>query len=255
MTPRVSDEVLRRELSRLQQRIDVLETMVEDRSREVFLANQELREVNATLEQKVAERTAELSMSRDQLKASLDEQQEMQRVLLETSRKAGMAEVATTVLHNVGNVLNSVNVSADTVASLVRSSRGAGLRKAVDLLRAQPEPGRFLTEDARGKKLIEYLEVVAQTVDDERKRMIEEIDSLTKNIEHIKVIVTTQQSQQKERGGITERLSLPGLDEPSVQRATCAQGMRRTAPDDRAAIRAPTSCGDPHRGQRRRHSR
>jgi hypothetical protein len=30
---------------------------------------------------------------------------------VEVARKAGMAEVATGVLHNVGNVLNSINVS------------------------------------------------------------------------------------------------------------------------------------------------
>ena len=35
-----------------------------------------------------------------------------QRELIETSRLAGIAEVATGVLHNLGNALNSVNTSA-----------------------------------------------------------------------------------------------------------------------------------------------
>ncbi len=42
--------------------------------------------------------------------------------LVDASRLAGMAEVATGVLHNVGNVLNSVNVSAGIVAEKLRRS-------------------------------------------------------------------------------------------------------------------------------------
>src|SRR5208283_3543694 len=50
-----------------------------------------------------------------------------QQRLMSLSRQAGMAEVATGVLHNVGNVLNSVNVSANIVASKLRESRVGNL--------------------------------------------------------------------------------------------------------------------------------
>ncbi|MEK7677054.1 MAG: PAS domain S-box protein [Verrucomicrobiota bacterium] len=46
-----------------------------------------------------------------------------QKELLEVSRQAGMAEVATGVLHNVGNVLNSVNVSTTLVIDRLRHSK------------------------------------------------------------------------------------------------------------------------------------
>ena len=39
-----------------------------------------------------------------------------------------MAEVATNVLHNVGNILNSVNISASLVAERVRQIQGARRR-------------------------------------------------------------------------------------------------------------------------------
>src|SRR5512133_375193 len=45
------------------------------------------------------------------------------RKILETSRLAGMAEVATGVLHNVGNVLTSLNVSAGLVVEKLRRSK------------------------------------------------------------------------------------------------------------------------------------
>ena len=57
---------------------------------------------------------------------------ELERVhkeLMTASRQAGMAEVATNVLHNVGNILNSVNISASLVAERVRQSKAAGVSR------------------------------------------------------------------------------------------------------------------------------
>ena len=65
-------------------------------------------------------------------------QEELERVhrqLLEASRQAGMAEIATNVLHNVGNVLNSVNVSATVASDLAQQSKAAGLNRVVALMR------------------------------------------------------------------------------------------------------------------------
>ena len=108
------------------------------------------------------------------------------------SRKAGMADVATSVLHNVGNVLNSVNVSAGVVADLVRTSSRSGLGKSLALLNSQEAPGKFIDEDPRGRKLIPYLTAVDKALGDERDAMLRETASLAKNIEHIKSIVSQQ---------------------------------------------------------------
>ena len=80
-------------------------------------------------------------------------EEELERVhkqLLVASRQAGMAEVATSVLHNVGNVLNSVNVSASLVAERIKKSKGAGLARVAALLseHAHDLPA-FLTGSAR----------------------------------------------------------------------------------------------------------
>ena len=70
-----------------------------------------------------------------------------------------MAEVATGVLHNVGNVLNSLNVSSSIIASGLRQSKADSLAKLGELLRAHSdELGKFLTEDPKGKKAPEFLE-------------------------------------------------------------------------------------------------
>ena len=72
--------------------------------------------------------------------------------LLSISRQAGMAEVATGVLHNVGNVLNSVNVGANVLAEKLRTSRLVNLSKAVDLMRThEMDLAAFLTKDPKGR--------------------------------------------------------------------------------------------------------
>src|ERR1017187_10431622 len=57
--------------------------------------------------------------------------------LVEVSRRAGMAEVATSVLHNVGNVLNSVNICSTLLADRLKKSKVANLSKVFALLREQ----------------------------------------------------------------------------------------------------------------------
>ena len=47
---------------------------------------------------------------------------EAHRKLVDLSRTAGMAEVATSVLHNVGNVLNSANISIEVASTRVWAS-------------------------------------------------------------------------------------------------------------------------------------
>ena len=135
----------------------------------------------------------------------------MQQKLVESSRKAGMAEVATGVLHNVGNVLNSVNVSASVVVDKVRRSKAHGLAKVAELVGQHTQDlDKFITEDERGKNLPRFLATLAETVSDEQTVMLNELQSLTKNIEHIKTIVATQQSYAG-ASGLVESTSLNDL--------------------------------------------
>ena len=78
--------------------------------------------------------------------------------LLETSRLAGMTEIATNVLHNVGNILNSVNVSATLVARQHQESRAANLAKVAALLQEhEHDLGAFITSDPKGRQVPAYL--------------------------------------------------------------------------------------------------
>ncbi|MEO5961693.1 MAG: ATP-binding protein, partial [Opitutaceae bacterium] len=117
------------------------------------------------------------------------------RNLVDASRMAGMAEVATGVLHNVGNVLNSLNVSSNTIKMKVGHSKAASLGKLAALINEHAgNLGEFLTQDPRGLLVPKYLSGLADHSVQERDWLLQEIASMQKHIDHIKEIVAMQQS-------------------------------------------------------------
>ncbi|MFA6289773.1 MAG: PAS domain S-box protein [Opitutaceae bacterium] len=139
------------------------------------------------------------------------------RQLLDTSRQAGMAEVATGVLHNVGNVLNSVNVSATLVADQVRRSKSPNVGKLSDLLHQhRANLGDYLANDPKGKIIPAYLMTLKDELAKEQSTILAELDSLHKNIGHIKDIVAMQQSYAK-TSGVVETVSVPDLIEDALR--------------------------------------
>jgi signal transduction histidine kinase len=133
------------------------------------------------------------------------------------SRQAGMAEVATNVLHNVGNILNSVNISASLVAERVRQSKAAGVSRLAALLVEQgPRAGQFITDDERGRRIPDYLAALGEQLLTDQRMTLEEIASLRDNLEHIKDTVAMQQSYAK-LCGVTETVEVVDLVEDSLR--------------------------------------
>ena len=155
----------------------------------------------------------------DVTRQKLDAQQldKLNRQLMDTSHQAGMAEVATGVLHNVGNVLNSVSVSATLVADRLRRSKVANLCRATALLRERNgQLVEFLTADPKGKLLPEYLGTVADQLAVEQTKLIELMKSVSQHIQHIKEIVAMQQNYAKV-SGVYENLDVVGLVEDALR--------------------------------------
>jgi DNA-binding LacI/PurR family transcriptional regulator/signal transduction histidine kinase len=164
----------------------------------------------------LASANRDLEVSRNAAEAANAELKEAQTKLIETSRLAGMSEVATGILHNVGNVLNSVNVSAALVADQLRHSKVANVARACELLRAhETDLAAFLCGDPKGKMVIPYLTNLAEALASERSTMTAELVSLQKNIDHIKDIVSMQQSYAK-TSGVVETVSVSDLVEDAL---------------------------------------
>jgi PAS domain S-box-containing protein len=151
---------------------------------------------------------------RKQAEAKLDK---AHRELLEASRLTGRAEVATGVLHNVGNVLNSVNVSATLIADQVRKSKSGSLGKLAALLHEHAaDLGAFLTADPKGKQLPGYVGQLSDHLAGEQQTLLQEVEGLRKNVEHIKEIVAMQQNYAKV-SGVAEIVKVSELVEDALR--------------------------------------
>ena len=147
---------------------------------EQALLEQSYRDV----EIKVVERTQQLK--------------DAQADLVKVARAAGVAEIATSVLHNVGNVLNSVNVSANVVTERIRRSELPNLSRVGQILdEHQAHLSEFLSTDERGKLIPGFIRELAVCLDDEHRQVVSELGSLAAGIDHIKQIVAAQQTLAK----------------------------------------------------------
>ncbi|MEJ0091164.1 MAG: ATP-binding protein [Limisphaerales bacterium] len=159
-----------------------------------------------------------------ELRAEIEERKRMEiqvatthKELLVASRGAGMAEVATSVLHNVGNVLNSVNIASSCLADSLRKSKSVNLSKVVTLLDDHAEDlGAFFTSDPKGRQLPGYLAQLATHFAEEQATALKELAGLQNNIEHIKDIVNMQQSFAK-ASGLMETLQMTDLVEDALK--------------------------------------
>ncbi len=136
------------------------------------------------------------------LRTEIAERRRLEAALVDSSRLAGMAEVATGVLHNVGNVLNSVNVSANLLRDglSARHPNLSLLGQTNTLLRAQPDLAAFLTQDPRGRHVPPLMVELTGRLTSHHAYLLGEIDQLATNIDHIKQIVAVQQDYAKSGG-------------------------------------------------------
>jgi PAS domain S-box-containing protein len=152
-----------------------------------------------------------------ELKDAQAELEELHKQLIHASRLAGRAEIATSVLHNVGNVLNSVNVSADVATARIKNSKLPDLHRVVSLLQAnEGNLTAFFGEDDRGKRLPGYLGKLARQVGADQEQVLVELAELKNGIDHIKDIVAMQQNYAR-LGGVEDLIDVTSLVEDSLR--------------------------------------
>jgi len=177
-----------------------LESRVREQTAELIRANEGLQETAATLQDEIVRR-----------KRAQAEMEKTHKELLEVSRAAGMSEVATGVLHNVGNVLNSINISASIVAEHLNEFNIANIARAANLMREHAgDIGHFMTIDPKGKQLPDYLAQLATHLSTEQSLLVKEIGFVKMKIEHVKEIVAAQQNYGKV-SALAERVKIEDL--------------------------------------------
>ena len=189
---------------------------------------------------------AELRAINVSLKSEIAERRRLEKALVETSRHAGMAEVATGILHNVGNVLNSVNISAQLMQENLDGSQLKNLQRAAELIRSHgDQAARFVAEDPRGRLLPGFVAGLSDALTGERAVASHELGQLTKNVEHIKEIIAAQQAFAK-MVGVIERLNPRELFD-EAERIAQASMLRHGVELSREFSTAPDINVDRHR--------
>jgi len=168
----------------------------------------------------IQQRDAALESARDHLEARVEERtrelESTHEQLVQASRQGGMAEIATNVLHNVGNVLNSINISTGLIVERVKKSSGPGLARVVDLLGQHAHDlGDFMTHDSGGKHVPAHLAQLSEHLMADQEAIVRELDSLRRNVEHIKEIVAMQQNYAMV-GGVKEMINVLDLVEDGM---------------------------------------
>lgn len=194
------------ELSLLTTAFNQMLDQIQVQDADLHTAHRKLEDQVAALQYEIAER-----------KRAEERLANLHTQLVDASRKAGMAEVATGVLHNVGNVLNSINVSITIMRERMNKSRLGNIGKIASLLREnESNLGHFLTSDPKGKMIPHYLGQLSDHLTKENNESIESMESVAKNLEHIKEIVAMQQSYAR-MAGVLETLPPANLVEDALQ--------------------------------------
>jgi two-component system, LuxR family, sensor kinase FixL len=147
----------------------------------------------------------------------LGERDQLRRQLEDASYTNEMADVASTVLHNVGNVLNSVNVGVNVVHGMVNQSSVVLVHRIAELLQEHEHDwGTFLTQDPKGTRIPPALVKLGSHLLGEQQHVLKEIEGLVRNIDHVKQIIFSHQTMAKSRGQ-GESLSIAELLDQAVE--------------------------------------
>ena len=189
------------------------------------------------------ERRDEIGILSREFDRMMEKLSQSRAALVKAARAAGMSEIATAVLHNVGNVLNSVNVSAAMVAQKANGTGAEDLRRALQAVEESAgDLATFLAQDPRGKHLQPLLSAVADQMTRDQEAIRDEVQTLARGIEHIQELVRSQQDHTG-RSGVLETIDLSECVEAALSLSSPA--------DDAAVVREygdfPPCAVDRHR--------
>jgi len=162
---------------------------------------------------------------------ALRQLEKTQRELIHAAHAAGMAEVSSGVLHNVGNVLSAVSVTLEGAQRRCREI--PRLHRVTALLDEQTDIGAFLASP-RGSRLPRFLRTLSERVNLSVDSALTELKELRGQFQHIHHIIAMQQEFARPTV-YTEKFTVQELFEAVLRFPTIAPhaeaGIIRSAND------------------------
>lgn len=182
------------------------------------------RQVQVKSEDECGELALVYNQMTENLRRSREQLEKAHADVVESSRLAGMAEIASSVLHNVRNVLTSVNIASSLIVESLKRSKAGNVAKVVAMLdEHRDDLAAFLTNDPKGAQVIDYLRQLSGHLTGEQTAILGELAQLQKGIEHIMDIVKAQQSYAK-ISGTPETLKAADLIEDALKMNSIRKG-------------------------------
>jgi signal transduction histidine kinase len=188
-----------------------------------FVLKNNLKRLAPAMQRELDE--AQLRKNCDQVKVDLmqseHEVKHLNQIILDTAREIGIADVSTILLHNVGNVLNSANVSINILKENFNQVHYSEFFAVCDLLKKHSSNlAHYLQSDEKGKLIPDYLGTVAKVLQREHAVDLEELTNLYDRLQHIKDIIETQQENSSIKSAVS-KVSLPEVFDFAIQIAIC----------------------------------
>ena len=153
-------------------------------------------------------RSDEIGQLAREFDAMLEKLTRFREEMAQNARLAGMDEVSVGVMHNVGNVLNSVVTSARVSRKRLGQLNLNDLRVVSSKLEENRDGlDEYLANDERGKHLLPFLKALIEDLETTAGNVGGELETLGDGIDHIANLVGAL-TQSSTRSGLIERLDL-----------------------------------------------
>lgn len=134
-------------------------------------------------------------------KANSDKTSFPSKVIAESIRYIEISEIAAHVLHNMGNVLTSINVAASILHEKLSRSEMGELKHLSHLL-SQHEKNllSFFSENPKGKFIVPFIQKLAEKWLSEKEALMQEIHEIKQKIDVVKKIVHSLEMTGRSKG-------------------------------------------------------
>lgn len=131
--------------------------------------------------------------------------------------QAEVSKVANGLIHNLGNLFNSINISTQALVEVVRDSKIPELLKANRLfLKNLDNIGDYVTKDPAGRYLPEFYRTVGDFLKEDLEKLNTELGDIAEKVAFIKEMISTQQDYAKSET-VTRKLALNDVVDRALQ--------------------------------------